>query len=355
MNEAVREALKAVGIDTPPPNVVYRERIIAQAVVREPGAGAGTGNGKSPLPPMPIPDTIETPTNTPETAPPTGVDDSCLYWPSEPPDFTPQPWMRFALECWDKCPDVRMLILAGPPGTGKSLLAEVLSARMGIPMIRINCSKAMDADSLMGHSEIINHNSYFLPGPFVQGAALGAIVNLEEFTLLARADQQKINGLTDRIVGGVYIPQTGKMLRWENPRIILTCNPGLGGNQPIAEAALDRCAVLIAEYLPERDETQLLYNRTGAPWEILEKAVKTAAMIRTAAAGRDPNGTFRVPLNFHLSPRRLMEFGSRLMAGQNMDRAWLESVVWHVELASGSAGDRDCVIQLSKVGGFLVE
>lgn len=278
----------------------------------------------------------------------------CLSRPVEPSDYIEPKWADYLLNIWDtlgaRSPNA--VLLTGPRGTGKTLAAEVYAARRSRLLLVCNCNPEMTAESLLGTPRLSlkkHGGDYWMPGPIMLAAQYNAVLLLDEFTSLGTASQVALNPLADRAgLGGVFIPYTGERLSWLNPRIICAVNEGYAGTRDIQPALRDRFETMHAVYLDPSDEEALLVARTGCDAPLAAKAVACANAIRAAARGEYG----QMPLDFDLSPRPLMSFCDRAVAGQPHAVAWREAVLGRIGYSFRTEATRAAVEQISSAAGL---
>lgn len=276
---------------------------------------------------------------------------ACLYYSVEPPNFVECPWMDFVLHRWEKVRNINIVLATGPRGSGKTLLIEVLAARLEKPLVKVECDHELTAQDLLGCSRVKAASDYWLDGPILLAAKHNAILYLSEFNALSPGAQLKLNGLGDRDDGSIFVQYTGERVTWKNPMIYLDANEGYAGTRTIQEALRDRCATVTAKYLDKEHEVSLIKERTGAPLDAVKRAVTTANAIRAASEGKSSDTV--LPLEFHMSPRRLLEWGWRVKAGQTSATAWKEAVIDSVGSGPEVSPLKDVLIEISKAGRMM--
>jgi hypothetical protein len=282
---------------------------------------------------------------------------AALTYPKAPRDYVEPDWADFPLNIWDGIPDLPGVLLTGPRGTGKTLLAQVYAARRKRPLLTVNCNSGMTADSLLGTPRLDlkgRGGDYMQPGPVAVAAKYNAVLFLDELNRAGPDVQAILNPLADRVNEGVYIPYTGERIDWKQPCILAAMNEGYAGTREVDPALRDRFESVYAEYLPQDDEIKLIRNRTKCPKGVAENAVKTANAIRAAARG-DSADSQTMPIDFDLSPRALLSFAYRVVKGQDTSIAWREAVLNRIGNSPRFAPTRSVVAQLSsQIGGFDV-
>lgn len=273
--------------------------------------------------------------------------------PTEPADYIEPEWARFVLDHWHNMPDTPAVMIEGARGTGKTQLAKVVASRLGRKLVLVNCQPDMTAEMLLGTPRIKNGADYWQPGPIMIAAKLNAVLLLDEFNVLTPNAQLGIKPICDAVIRGLFNAYTGQFIKWPDPKVLLACNPDYQGTRALQEACRDVMETVVADYLPPDDELRICVGRTGCEHSVMENAIKTATAIRAAARDGDNEG---MQLRFDLSPRALLSFGRRVIAGQSIDRAWQEAVINRVGSSFSVAATRATVVELSKsVGDYDVK
>lgn len=280
-----------------------------------------------------------------------------LVDPVEPADYIPPLYWNGGDYLFNRCPALYkaghpiLVLMTGPRGTGKTLAAEVVAARLGLRLLKCDCGAISDGAELLGTSRLDfkRGGDYYLDGPIVASARFNSALLLDEITMLPSQRQAMLNPLMDRARAGIYVPYTGERVVWSQPVVIATCNIGYAGNRKLQEALQDRFETVVTDYLPEDAEIRLLMGRTGIPGATAQRAVKAANAIRAAARGESG----QVPIDFDLSPRALFSFGHRIAAGQPEHLAWKEAVINRIGHSLETAALEACVEDISRVAGML--
>ncbi len=277
----------------------------------------------------------------------------CMMAAVEPDDYVEPKWADFVFNIWPQLSDTPAVMTEGPRGTGKTQMAVVLAARLGRPLLLVNCQPDTTAELLLGTPRVRGGSDYWEPGPIMLAAKYNAVLGLDEFNVMGPGAQLGIKPIADSLIGGLFIPYIGERIEWPDPRIICNCNPDYAGTRIMQEACRDVMETVVAGYLPPQDEEDLIVKRTGCARNTVANAVKTANAIRAAA--KPSQGGDALPIKFDLSPRALFSFAKRVVAGQNIDNAWEEAVINRVGSTFQTAATREAVKQTSKVtGGFTL-
>ncbi|WRU96531.1 MoxR family ATPase [Priestia filamentosa] len=132
------------------------------------------------------------------------------------------------------------VLLKGPTGSGKTKLAETLSAYFKQPMHSVNCSVDLDAEALLGfktiHTSGGETNIDFVPGPVIQA-------------MKARKTLPILNGVLD-YRKMITNPFTGEVVRGEQTfGVIAAINEGYVGTVPLNEALKNRFVIIDVPYI----------------------------------------------------------------------------------------------------------
>ncbi|MEX2215140.1 MAG: MoxR family ATPase [Phycisphaeraceae bacterium] len=196
----------------------------------------------------------------------------------------------------------RAILLDGPQGCGKTVLAGKLAQAMEWELIVFNCSIVFDPTDMLARPEIRSTASGGVETAWVATNVLRTLeaaikdptrqflIFLDEFSRVARPNA------VNMILSGIdstrqlHNPITGANIRIpDNVHWIAAVNTGsqVVGAVPIDPAALDRFAPIKMEYLPEAEELRLLAMRyPEVPKAKISRVVRIANAIRKNKAGR---------------------------------------------------------------------
>ncbi|MBM7645972.1 MoxR-like ATPase [Scopulibacillus daqui] len=146
------------------------------------------------------------------------------------------------------------VLLKGPTGSGKTMLAELLSHLFYQPMHSINCSVDLDAEALLGYKTLTyddssNAHITFVSGPVEKAMKHGQILYIDEINTAKAETLPILNGVLDyrRMV---LNPFTGETVRAkEGFSVIAAINEGYVGTTPLNEALKNRFVVIDVPYL----------------------------------------------------------------------------------------------------------
>jgi nitric oxide reductase NorQ protein len=145
------------------------------------------------------------------------------------------------------------VLLKGPTGSGKTKLAETLSAIFEQPMHSINCSVDLDAEALLGFKTIQERNSKttieFIPGPVIQAMTEGHLLYIDEINMAKPETLPILNGVLD-YRKTITNPFTGEVIKAkETFGVIAAINEGYVGTVPLNEALKNRFVVIEVPYI----------------------------------------------------------------------------------------------------------
>ncbi|MED4354331.1 MoxR family ATPase [Schinkia azotoformans] len=165
------------------------------------------------------------------------------------------------------------ILLKGPTGSGKTKLAETLSALFSQPMHSINCSVDLDAESLLGFKTIANEDGKttieFVEGPVIKAMKKGHLLYIDEINMAKPETLPILNGVLDyrRMITN---PFTGEIVKAANDfTVIAAINEGYVGTVPLNEALKNRFVVLEVPYIQGEILKQVLLEQSQLKDEVL--------------------------------------------------------------------------------------
>lgn len=137
-------------------------------------------------------------------------------------------------------PDYVNLLMVGRPATGKTALANAVSAMTGMPIYTIPFSKHTEEDTAEGKNKVVNGSIGFVETDFLKAFENGGIVVLEEINL---ADPAVVMGSLGQAIEKPFIVmKDGYQPVKRHPMcvIIATMNTGTAGSKMLNQALSSR-------------------------------------------------------------------------------------------------------------------
>jgi MoxR-like ATPase len=158
------------------------------------------------------------------------------------------------------------VLLKGPTGSGKTKLAETLSALFEQPMFSINCSVDLDAESLMGFKTLAYEDEKqiikFIPGPVTNAMKEGTFLYIDEINMAKPETLPLINGVLD-YRRTITNPFTNEIITAnEGFGVIAAINEGYIGTVPLNEALKNRFIVIDVPYIEAEQLKQVIQSNT---------------------------------------------------------------------------------------------
>ncbi|NOU98995.1 ATP-binding protein [Paenibacillus planticolens] len=159
------------------------------------------------------------------------------------------------------------VLLKGPTGSGKTKLAEHVSALFNQPMHAVNCSTDLDAEALLGfktlsHDEQGRSQIVFIPGPIMKAMTKGHFLYIDEINMAKPETLSLINGVLD-YRRSITNPFTGEVITAHPDfRVVAAINEGYMGTVPLNEALKNRFVTVDVPYLQGEALYQLLKSKS---------------------------------------------------------------------------------------------
>lgn len=165
------------------------------------------------------------------------------------------------------------VLLKGPTGSGKTKLAETLSAFFGQPMHSINCSIDLDAEAMLGFKTIQQTNGQatieFIPGPVIQAMTKGHLLYIDEINMAKPETLPILNGVLD-YRKMITNPFTAEVVKAKPTfGVIAAINEGYVGTVPLNEALKNRFVVIDVPYVQGGALKRILQQQTKLTNETL--------------------------------------------------------------------------------------
>ncbi|MCY9657417.1 MoxR family ATPase [Paenibacillus chondroitinus] len=159
------------------------------------------------------------------------------------------------------------VLLKGPTGSGKTKLAEHVSAIFNQPMHAVNCSTDLDAEALLGfktlsHDEQGRSQIVFIPGPIMKAMTKGHFLYIDEINMAKPETLSLINGVLD-YRRSITNPFTGEVITAHPDfRVVAAINEGYMGTVPLNEALKNRFVTVDIPYLQGEALYKLLKSKS---------------------------------------------------------------------------------------------
>lgn len=159
------------------------------------------------------------------------------------------------------------VLLKGPTGSGKTKLAEHVSAIFNQPMHAVNCSTDLDAEALLGfktlsHDEQGHSQIVFIPGPIMKAMTKGHFLYIDEINMAKPETLSLINGVLD-YRRSITNPFTGEVITAHPDfRVVAAINEGYMGTVPLNEALKNRFVTVDIPYLQGEALYKLLKSKS---------------------------------------------------------------------------------------------
>lgn len=221
-------------------------------------------------------------------------------------------WLNKLIEIASKDPTqrVHVIYLTGPPGIGKTLLAQNLAKSNTIPYITMNCVSSMIDLDLLGSYVLKGSEMIWQDGPIpaiIRSANETGISLLiaNELNALTPNAQLAMNPLMDHQAGVVLSINDNEVVEVEDGNhlfIIASMNKDVRGINVLQEAFLDRAGPVIdLDYPDEKTESIIVSKITGIDKNYARKFVGVGIECRNLCM-RDRQ------ISLPVSPRGIIEW-----------------------------------------------
>lgn len=158
------------------------------------------------------------------------------------------------------------VLLKGPTGSGKTKFAETLSHLFKQPMLSVNCSVDLDAESLLGFKTLSYEDGKqtieFVPGPVIHAMNTGSLLYIDEVNMAKPETLPLINGVLDyrRTITNPFTNES--ITAKDSFGVIAAINEGYIGTVPLNEALKNRFIVIDVPYLEGEQLKQLIQTNS---------------------------------------------------------------------------------------------
>ncbi len=184
------------------------------------------------------------------------------------------------------------IMLVGPTGCGKTVLANDFFAEINRPCIRVNCSEGMDEFQLVGHlTKNKDGEVIFVPGFVHMAMTYGFGLILDEINSVDDAVKTILHGVMD--FGYLTVPYNdNEIVRAHPDFFVIGCiNPpeDYAGMKEMNQATLSRFRwIENVDYLPEDKEVEVIMAQSGVHNPLVARTlVRLANDIRASKKAGD--------------------------------------------------------------------
>lgn len=186
--------------------------------------------------------------------------------------------------------------LGGEKGTGKTQTVMQFAARTGRPFTRINFHKYSTAEEYLGATGLVDGQTVFVPGPFLQAFVTpGAVILLDELSNCDPGELAPLNAALERgqcrlTVGGQVWNRAPGVLVFGADNTLTTGDQSgrYSGTREMNAALADRFAWVVPfTFLPQEVEVQALVSITKCPKALATAVVEILNKCRAKVASGD--------------------------------------------------------------------
>jgi nitric oxide reductase NorQ protein len=158
------------------------------------------------------------------------------------------------------------VLLKGPTGSGKTVLAETLSYIFQKPMHSINCSVDLDVEGILGYNTLKTNNGasevVFVDGPLMKAMKNGHFLYIDEINMAKPETLPLLHGALD-YRKMITNPFTQEVVHGdEEYRVIAAINEGYVGTSELNEALKNRFVIIEVPYIQGDTLKELLLSES---------------------------------------------------------------------------------------------
>ena len=212
-----------------------------------------------------------------------------------PPESLVKTWITHC----DNHQKLKPMCLYGETGTGKTLFFEYVSARMGIPLKRVNMREDMLSAELEGSKELVNGQTISKLSEIVKVYEQGGIALIDEIDKAPAGVQHFLHAFLDR--RELSLTSLNLSVKASPMAVIVaTANTnGTGENQryhssQTYDRSLARRMKMLETFYPQPEQEMSIVKKAcpDIPNGIALRVVKTASLLREALVEPDFNAPF---------------------------------------------------------------
>ncbi len=181
----------------------------------------------------------------------------------------------------------RHVLLEGPAGVGKTVLALAVARALGRPVFRVDGDGRFTEQKLVGHFDPpgVLRDGYrrgvFLKGPLVEAMERGGVLFINELNRMPEGVQNVLLPVLDE--GRLVVPLLDSVVARPGFAVIATMNPReFVATGHLSEAMLDRFELVVLDYQSEEEEREIVRRRTrgSVPEDLVVEAVRMVRATR---------------------------------------------------------------------------
>ncbi|GGE55587.1 AAA family ATPase [Priestia taiwanensis] len=154
------------------------------------------------------------------------------------------------------------VLLKGPTGSGKTVLAETLSYLYQKPMHSINCSIDLDVEGILGYNTLKGTGTStevtFVDGPLMKAMKKGQFLYIDEINMAKPETLPLLHGALDyrKMITNPFTQEV--VYGHEDFRVVAAINEGYVGTSELNEALKNRFVIIEVPYIGGAVLQQLL-------------------------------------------------------------------------------------------------